>query len=484
MNASRSIVLVARPWARCWMAVGLLPVFAASARAQPVPGATLWLRADSLTGVSSGDGIATWTDSSGAGNAATQTTAGSRPTYQTGQLNGKPVVRFNGSTQFMDLPDPFAAGFSGSNTPISVYVVAKTTNTTGYQNVLTLAGNQNAAASSNDYITAQLTGTANPSVATNQFRFEVRDVDFGTKATTTTDNTGTPVGTNFFLGTTTRTSVGNVWVNGTLVSPVNADLNLQSLTLTQGAIGARKAGTTPTVDSYLTGDIAEVVVFPSVLNRAQQTVQENYLGAKYGISLAVSVEKYTALNVGYREDVIGIGKAPGGSTATSSILGGLAFAGTLAGAADDSWLFAGNTGLPNSLVSTSLPAGVSERWSRVWNVAEIGAVDAATLSFAWDAGGVGDDFDPLATYALLYSATPDPTAFSMLVGQQTALDAGAKTVSFALGAQDLASGFYTVAIVPEPGLWALLAGGAVAWAALGRRTLRRQPSWRHSIGGA
>jgi hypothetical protein len=489
MNASRSIVLVARPWARCWMAVGLLPVFAASARAQPVPGATLWLRADSLTGVSSGAGIATWTDSSGAGNAATQTTAGSRPTYQTGQLNGKPVVRFNGSTQFMNLPDPFAAGFSGSNTPISVYVVAKTTNTTGYQNVLFLGGNQTASAGNNDFITAQLTGNANPSVATNQFRFEVRDYNFGppnsfTTKETTIGGTGTPVGTNFFLGTATRTSVGNVWVNGTLVSPVNADLNLPSLDLTQGSIGARKAGTIPTVDSYLTGDIAEVVVFPSVLNRAQQTVQENYLGAKYGISLAGSVEEYTALNVGYREDVIGIGKAPGGSTATSSILGGLAFAGTLAGAADDSWLFAGNTGLPNSLVSTSLPAGVSERWSRVWNVAEIGAVDAATLSFAWDAGGVGDDFDPLATYALLYSATPDPTAFSMLVGQQTALDAGAKTVSFALGAQDLASGFYTVAIVPEPGLWALLAGGVVAWAALGRRTLRRQPSWRHSIGGA
>ncbi len=485
MNALRSIPLMARPWARCWMAVGLLPVFAASARAQPVPGATLWLRADSLTGVSSGDGIATWTDSSGAGNAATQSTAGSRPTYQTGQLNGKPVVRFDGTTQFMNLPDPFAAGFSGNDTPISVYVVAKTTNTTGYQNLLTLAGNQTTSGGSNDFITAQITGNSNQAVTTNQFRFEVRDAfPFGNKATTTTDNTGTPVGTSFFLGTTTRTSVGNVWVNGTLVSPADADLDVPSLTLTQGAIGARKSGTDPGVDSYLSGDIAEMVVFPSVLNRAQQTVQENYLGAKYGISLAGSVQEYTALNAGYREDVIGIGKATGGSTATSSSLGGLALAGTLAGTAADNWLFAGNTGGTNSLVSTNLPAGVSERWSRVWNVAEIGAVDAATLSFTWDAGGVGDDFDPLATYALLYSATPDPTAFSMLVGQQTALDAGAKTVSFALGAQDLASGFYTVAIVPEPGLWALLAGGVVAWAALGRRTLRRQPSWRHSIGGA
>lgn len=196
------------------------------------------------------------------------------------------------------------------------------------------------------------------------------------------------------------------------------------------------------------------------------------------------MQEYTALNAGYREDVIGIGKATGGSTATSSSLGGLSLAGTLAGTAADSWLFAGHTGGTNSLVSTNLPAGVSERWSRVWNVAEIGAVDAATLSFAWTAGGVGDDFDPLATYALLYSPSPDPAAFSMLVAQQTALDAGTKTVSFSLGAEDLASGFYTVAVVPEPGPWALLAGGAVAWAVLGRRTLRRQPSCRHSIGGA
>jgi hypothetical protein len=237
-------------------------------------------------------GIATWTDSSGAGNSATQTTIGSRPTYQTNQLNGKPVVRFAGSPQFMNLPDPFAAGFSGANTPISVYVVAKTTDATAYQNLFALGGNQTASGGNNDFITAQVTGTANPVVATNQFRFEVLDENpFLTKATTTTDNTGTQVGTDFFLGTTTRTSVGNAWVDGTLVSPTNADLNVPSLTLTQGAIGARKVGSNPGVDSYLSGDIAEMLVFPSVLNRAQQTVQENYLGAKYAIPLAASVQE-------------------------------------------------------------------------------------------------------------------------------------------------------------------------------------------------
>jgi hypothetical protein len=56
----------------------------------------LWLKADSL-GLSDGDAVGTWTDSSGNGYDATQATGSAKPTYKTNiTLAGKPVVRFDG----------------------------------------------------------------------------------------------------------------------------------------------------------------------------------------------------------------------------------------------------------------------------------------------------------------------------------------------------------------------------------------------------
>lgn len=52
--------------------------------------------ADALV-LNDADPVGTWTDSSGLGNNATQGTAGFKPLYKVGILNGKPVVRFDGT---------------------------------------------------------------------------------------------------------------------------------------------------------------------------------------------------------------------------------------------------------------------------------------------------------------------------------------------------------------------------------------------------
>ncbi|HEY5791804.1 MAG TPA: LamG-like jellyroll fold domain-containing protein, partial [Chthoniobacterales bacterium] len=63
-----------------------------------LPGADLklWLKADALA-QSNGTGMAQWSDQSGNGNHAIQATAAKQPKYQLNVLNGKPVVRFDGS---------------------------------------------------------------------------------------------------------------------------------------------------------------------------------------------------------------------------------------------------------------------------------------------------------------------------------------------------------------------------------------------------
>lgn len=83
----------------------------------PGSGLQLWLRADAIAGLNDGDVVDEWTDSSGNGNNATQT-GGNRPVYKTDIINGKAVVRFNGSTNYLDIT-------SMNMQPATVFAVVK-----------------------------------------------------------------------------------------------------------------------------------------------------------------------------------------------------------------------------------------------------------------------------------------------------------------------------------------------------------------------
>ncbi len=61
-----------------------------------ITGLQWWLKADSLA-LSDGDAVSSWSDSSGNGYTATQGTGANQPIYKASILNGKPVVRFDGS---------------------------------------------------------------------------------------------------------------------------------------------------------------------------------------------------------------------------------------------------------------------------------------------------------------------------------------------------------------------------------------------------
>ena len=59
----------------------------------------LWLKADAITGLSDGAAVATWPDSSGLTNNATQPSAPYQPQFVTNGVNGLPVMRFDGVTE-------------------------------------------------------------------------------------------------------------------------------------------------------------------------------------------------------------------------------------------------------------------------------------------------------------------------------------------------------------------------------------------------
>ena len=68
-----------------------------------IDGCTLWLKADQITGLDDGDSVGTWKDQSGEGNDVSQGTANKKPTYKVDILNGKPVVRFDGTDDRLGL---------------------------------------------------------------------------------------------------------------------------------------------------------------------------------------------------------------------------------------------------------------------------------------------------------------------------------------------------------------------------------------------
>jgi hypothetical protein len=77
----------------------------------------MWVKADAGAGTNDGDVVTTWTDQSGNANSPTQATANAKPTYQTNELNGKPVVRGDGG-------DSLKATFT-LNQPCSILLVFK-----------------------------------------------------------------------------------------------------------------------------------------------------------------------------------------------------------------------------------------------------------------------------------------------------------------------------------------------------------------------
>ena len=268
-----------------------------------ISGLSFWLKADAdveelaSDPAENSDPVLNWLDQSGNGLNVTQGTLTSRPTFNTNDVNSNPALSFDGG-DFLDAGDvldldPGVDSWSF----FSVFNVA--TNNTG--NLMARAGatlNQRQyqyfiQANSLDHI---LGGTETDGVATATGGWNIGAVLANTTATATALNGGDDV-------------------TGTPGSAANENTNL--------IVGARTNGT----DFFLTGDIAELIVFDSELSDANRQRVESYLGIKYGITLdntdnaAVEEGDYVSSdgtviwdgdiggsNATYHNDVAGVGR--------------------------------------------------------------------------------------------------------------------------------------------------------------------------------
>lgn len=87
-----------------------------------LPGLKLWVAADRIVGVSNGGVVDLWEDLSRSGLDLTGT-GGQRPTYQTGVLNGRPVVRFDGTDDVLASASVVGSSFFAANSVTACYVL-------------------------------------------------------------------------------------------------------------------------------------------------------------------------------------------------------------------------------------------------------------------------------------------------------------------------------------------------------------------------
>ena len=214
-----------------------------------VPQPIIWLRADSIQNLADGASVVVWPDSSVNGNNATQTTLANQPVWKNNILNRYPVVRFNGTSSYMNGPNVFP-----TSADYSIIIVQIVRASTGYQSFIGANGNTHVFWLFNDLFPI-FYQSGNFSDHSSQILIS---------------NVGTLLSAIYANGSGSVNYYTNSQFTGTgVTSNLNMDPTIQ--------IGAANSG------NFFSGDMAEILIFGSALSTNDRSLIETYLNAKYGI---------------------------------------------------------------------------------------------------------------------------------------------------------------------------------------------------------
>jgi len=221
-----------------------------------------WLKADAIGGLSGGDPVATWTASTG--NNATQATSGNRPTYQTAVVNGHPVVRFDGTDDYLEF-----AGLGAALTEYTILAVVKPDTYSGERTVLS----QDATGFSNDLLFGIDPEGAN--TVNDRWGASVQN----TSTRTTVAGTTVPDTTNF--------EIVGLRYNGSLLELLRGSVvdNTASPAGYNVANRTWNIGRNPGANlRFFDGDIAEIAVYSTAIPDFDLGRVIDGLAVKYGLA--------------------------------------------------------------------------------------------------------------------------------------------------------------------------------------------------------
>jgi hypothetical protein len=228
-----------------------------------VPDLGLWLKADAgVTLV--GGAVDVWADQSGNGRDFTAPAAGNRPAYS-GTLNGLPVLTFDGSTDYL-AGNAASLNIATSVTGITMIAVAKYA--TGVM--------QRSIAISDTSTGARcLIG-----VSTTQWQVAGRRL---TEAATTIS--GGTVNNNYVIHSgVIRYSVATAGVFINSVSQADAAFSTAGNSAATDSASVY-IGLGSNLASFMSGDIAEVIIYQRAISVEERNSVERYLSQKWGITI-------------------------------------------------------------------------------------------------------------------------------------------------------------------------------------------------------
>ena len=231
---------------------------------ETLPSALLWLRADAGVTQSS-NAVSAWaSQGSVSGVSATQSTGAAKPTLVPGALNGRPVLRFDGG-------DYLELAYNASLDPASALTLAVVCRSTATSRVV--VGRPYAATHSDPYFNWLLYHGG----STNDLSMRVNASDVIVSnlgaAIPTANAWLAPAGYVYTLNGTAR----KIRRNGAQVGATQAGATITYTNNVGLRIGGNAVG-----GEALVGDIAEVMLFDSVLSDASIALVERYFAAKYG----------------------------------------------------------------------------------------------------------------------------------------------------------------------------------------------------------
>jgi len=227
----------------------------------PAPSYIAWWKADAITGYSDGQNMTNWVDSSGNGYDLTQTNAVSGPVYKTSRVKGLPAVNFGTITNntFFNVP-----GFITNATHAEIFFVVR--QRPDFAASIAQSGFSSTGSDTGANATGHLSYTDG-----NQY------VNFGTTTRKTT--TYPKLGFNQWRIVNYSTTTNDFTVRLDAVQYYNDATNV----VAWGAGTNRWIGHAINSGSnrYFNGDIAEIVLYDSVLSTRDRGQTYAYLYRKY-----------------------------------------------------------------------------------------------------------------------------------------------------------------------------------------------------------
>ncbi len=301
----------------------------------------LWLKADTgvvdinLESVSNGNKVSFWLDKSGNENHLKQPSGPNQPLFNRNGLNGGPSLMFDGNSTFMtDTLGIFAAPvniFSVHNFSVSKDHTLLALGDANESNTLSI-GREDISNNYYTYVNTKQYGQELPVDAQILFaKYGVISPYHGYALN------GTPQTVNY--------TEGQVSTNGSLYIGANKDLN-----------------------TYLEGNISEIIFYSKVLNEAQEIIVNNYLAAKYTISIQ---NNFYGFRNSHPHELAGIGRVDEKNSHSKAQSGGILSLGGASELGDDEFvLFAHDGGDVTSWSSSEVPSQDPDvlRLEREWKV--------------------------------------------------------------------------------------------------------------------